>query len=175
MRLLSSNFEDKCRPFPSSISPEVNRLSRFIRLTMASKRVQAVSSAFPCKRSNLAENILRAAWVEGGKWLPISQLLQFLYPPIYWSVHCFFKKNFDHALLVQSANFPNLCKPYRSLNDQIDQAQARADDAFTNFEAASKELQSSPEQKKSLTLSGIPDRRASRTVNAGLEQQIPIP
>jgi hypothetical protein len=47
---------------------------------------------------------------------------------------------------------------YRSLNDHIDQAQARADDAFTNFEAASKELQSSREQKK---LGGIPDRRAS--------------
>jgi hypothetical protein len=63
---------------------------------------------------------------------------------------------------------------HRLLNDQIDQAQARVDDAFTNFEAASKELQTLRQQKKSLTLNGsISGIRAPRTVNAGLVQQVP--
>ena len=41
------------------------------------------------------------------------------------------------------------------LNDQIDQAWARVEAAFTNLEVASKELHSLCEQKKSLTSSSI--------------------
>ena len=75
----------------------------------------------------------------------------------------FLQKNRSYSISTE-CKFFELVQTHRSLNE----VQARADDAFTNFEAASKELQSSREQKKSLTLSGISGRRASRTVNAGL-------
>jgi hypothetical protein len=64
--------------------------------------------------------------------------------------------------------FAELVEAHRSLNAQIDQAQERV-------EAVSKELRSLHRQKKSLTSSGISGvRSASRPVNAGLVQQVPL-
>jgi hypothetical protein len=76
--------------------------------------------------------------------------------------------------ISEEREFAELVKAHRSLNIQIDQARERFETACANVEVTSKELNSLREQKKSLTSSGISGMRAaSRTVNAGLAQQVP--
>jgi hypothetical protein len=149
---------------------------------MASERVQAVSTAFPRarKRSKLTENTLRAALVEGNGSPSLNPCDACrLAGVICWvssdSSKCSFclHKNCSCSGSAER-EFVELVQAHRLLNDKIDQAQARVDDAFTNLEAASKELQTLRQQKKSLTLNGsISGIRAPHTVNAGLVQQVP--
>ena len=122
--------------------------------------------------SLLQENTLRAALVEGNGSPSLNPCDACrLASIIFWvssdSSFCLHK----NCSCSSSAEreFAELVQAHRLLNDQIDQAQARVDDAFTNFEAASKVLQTLRQQKKSLTLNGsISGIRAPRTVNAGL-------
>jgi hypothetical protein len=71
--------------------------------------------------------------------------------------------------ISEEREFAELVEAHRSLNIQINQARERLETACANVGVASKELNSLCEQKKLLTSSGA----ASRTVNAGLEQQVP--
>ena len=113
-------------------------------MASSSNRVQAVSSAFPRKRSKASENALRAALVEGNgspSLNPCDSCL--LAGVIYWvssdSLKCSLclRKN-----RLWEREFAELVEAHCSLNIQIDQARERLENACANVGVASKEFNS---------------------------------
>ena len=139
-----------------------------------------LSSAFPRKRSKASENALRAALVDGNgspSLNPCDSCL--LAGVICWvssdPLKCSLCLRKNRLCSISAEReFAELVEAHRSLNIQIDQARERLETACASVGVALKELNSLCEQKKSLTSSGISGMRAaSRTVNAGLVQQVP--
>lgn len=127
-------------------------------MASSSNRVQAVSSAFPRKRSALVEGNGSPSHT------PCDSCL--LAGVICWvssdSSKCSLclRKN-RSCSISEEREFAELVEAHRSLNIQINQARERLETACANVGVASKELNSLCEQKKLLTSSGISGMRAA--------------